>query len=245
MSDESVVIRWHGQACVTLVSPRGVTVLVDPFDESIGHRLPAVEPDVAVTTHNHYDHANVEGVAGRPTVLTGLTAEGAWAEVDHAVGDVRIHTVGTWHDEVRGAKRGFNALVVLEMGGLRLVHCGDLGHVLSPEQVAAVGRVDVLLIPAGGVYTLAPGEARQVVEQLAPRRMLVPIHYRTEPLTIQLQPVEAFLHGLPRARRPGTNEVRVPVAAPAGPSAEPNVVVLDWRPGGPADENSTKNAPAS
>jgi len=237
MSD-AVVIRWHGQACVTLVSPQGVTVLVDPFDESIGHRLPQVEPDVVVVTHDHYDHANVEGVAGSPTVLRGLDSDGRWADVDESVGDVRIRTVGTWHDEVRGAKRGRNSLVVLEMGGLRVVHAGDLGHVLTDDQVRAVGPVDVLLMPAGGVYTLSPTEAREVVRQLAPRRMVVPIHYQTEPLTIQLEPVEAFLQGLPQPRRPGTNEVRVPVDAPAGQGAGPEIVVLEWRPPGPAGKDS-------
>lgn len=237
MSD-AVVIRWHGQACVTLVSPQGVTVLVDPFDESIGHRLPRVEPDVVVVTHDHYDHANVEGVAGSPMVLRGLDSDGRWAEVDETVGDVRIRTVGTWHDEVRGAKRGRNSLVVLELGGLRVVHGGDLGHVLSEEQVRAVGPVDVLLMPAGGVYTVSPTEARQVVRQLRPRRMVVPIHFQTEPLTIQLEPVEAFLQGLPEARRPGTNEIRVPVEAPAGQAPEAEMVVLDWQPPGPAGKDS-------
>ena len=229
MSD-AIVIRWYGQACITFTSPQGTTVLVDPFDESIGHRLPEVEPDAVVVTHDHYDHANVDGVAGEPTVLRGLDSSGGWAEVDERVGDVRIRTVGTWHDEVRGAKRGWNALVVLEMGGLTLVHCGDLGHVLTEDQVRAVGPVDVLLIPAGGVYTLSPSEAREVVRQLAPRRMVVPIHFRTEPLTIDLEPVEAFLQGLPEPRRPGTNEVGVPVEAPGGRAAGPEIVVLDWRP---------------
>ena len=81
--------------------------------------------------------------------------------------------------------------------------------------------------------TPAPTEARQVVRQLAPRRMVVPIHFQTEPLTIQLEPVEAFLQGLAEPRRPGTNEVRVPVDAPAGQGAGPEIVVLEWRPGGP------------
>jgi len=228
MSDPEVVIRWHGQACTSFISPGGVTVLVDPFDESIGYTLPAVEPDVVVVTHNHYDHANTDGVRGSPKVLRGLTPQGEWAEVDETAGDVRIRTVGTWHDEVQGAKRGRNALVVLEMGGVRLVHCGDLGHVLTDEQVRAVGPVDVLLIPAGGVYTLEPAEARQVVAQLGPRRLVVPIHFQTEPLTIHLEPVERFLEGFPSAERLDTNEVRVPVE-PAEETAGPRVVVLDWR----------------
>jgi L-ascorbate metabolism protein UlaG (beta-lactamase superfamily) len=237
MSD-AVIVRWHGQACATFVSPAGTTVLVDPFDESIGHRLPEVEPDAVVVTHNHYDHANVDGVAGSPVVLRGLDEAGEWADVDETVGDVRIRTVGTWHDEVRGAKRGRNSVVVMDLGGLNVVHAGDLGHVLSDAQVRAVGPVDVLLLPVGGVYTVSPAEAREVVRQLAPRRMVVPIHFQTEPLTLRLEPVEAFLQGLPEPRRTGTNEVFVPLKAPEGQGGGPDVVVLDWRPGAGTREDS-------
>ncbi|KPJ72781.1 MAG: hypothetical protein AMS14_07155 [Planctomycetes bacterium DG_20] len=232
MPSDCVTIRWYGQACVTITSPGGVTVMVDPFDESIGHRLPQVRPDVVVTTHDHYDHANVEGVPGSPRVLRGLTAVGAWAAVDATVGDVRIRTVGTWHDEVRGGKRGLNNLVLVDTGGMRIVHCGDLGHVLADDQVRAVGEVDVLLIPAGGVYTLPPSEARAVIRQLAPRRAVVPMHFQTEPLTLRLEPVEGLLRGLPAATRLATNELRLPAGPVERTPGGPRIVVLGWKSAG-------------
>jgi len=231
MPSDSVAIRWYGQACVTITSPAGVTVMVDPFDESIGHRLPDVEPDVVVVTHDHYDHANVEGVPGTPRVLRGLTADGAWAAIDETVGDVRIRTIGTWHDDVCGGKRGLNNLVLLDTGGMRIVHCGDLGHVLADDQVAAVGEVDVLLMPAGGVYTLPPNEARTVIGQLAPPRAVIPMHFQTEPLTLRLEPVETLLRGLPAATRLGTNELRLPVASAEPAPDGPEIVVLEWKRG--------------
>ena len=233
MSSDHVVIRWHGQACVTIISPSGTRLVVDPFDESIGHRLPEAEADVVVTTHDHYDHANVAGVRGRPKVLSGLTRDARWAALDQTVGDMRLRTVGTWHDEVRGAKRGLNSVVIVETGGLRVVHCGDLGHILTDEQARAIGPVDVLLIPVGGVYTVGAHEARAVVRQLAPRRAVIPIHFQTDPLTIHLESVEPFLAGMPGVRRAEGNELRVPVAPPEGrtptgqaPAIE--TVVLAW-----------------
>jgi L-ascorbate metabolism protein UlaG (beta-lactamase superfamily) len=224
MDDPSVTIRWHGQACVTVVSPGGSVILVDPFEESIGYTLPDVEPDAVVTTHNHYDHANVEGVRGEPTVLRGLRPDGDWADVDETVGDVRIRTVGTYHDEMRGAKRGRNAVVCLDAGGLSVVHCGDLGHVLSEAQREAVGPVDVLLVPVGGVYTVDAAEARKVVGQLEPARAVLPMHYATESLTIRLQPVDLFLKGWRHVQRSATNEVAF--APEAEPPDEPEVIVL-------------------
>ena len=228
MPSDHVVIRWHGQSCVTIVSPSGTRLVVDPFDESIGHRLPEAEADVVVTTHDHYDHANVAGVRGRPKVLSSLTRDGRWAALDQTVGDMRLRTVGTWHDEVRGAKRGLNNVVIVETGGLSIVHCGDLGHVLTDEQARAIGPVDVLFIPVGGVYTVGAREARAVVRQLAPRRAVIPIHFRTEPLTIRLEPVESFLAGLTGVRRLTGNELRVPLAPPAGQAPPAETVVLAW-----------------
>ena len=54
---------------------------------------------------------------------------------------------------------------------------GDLGHPLSPEQAAAIGPLDALLIPVGGYYTIGAAEAKAVCSALRPRCVL-PMHYR-------------------------------------------------------------------
>ena len=229
MADQGVTLRWHGQSCITIVSPNETTVLIDPFEESIGYRLPDVEPDVVITTHRHYDHANVKGVRGNPRVLHGIGPDGAWVAIDETVGDVRLRTVGAYHDEVRGAKRGLVSIVIVETGGLHIVHCGDLGHILTPDQVCAIGTVDVLLVPVGGVYTVAAAEAREVVRQLAPHRAIIPIHYQTEPLTIKLDPLAPFLKGWRRVRPVESNEVRFEPGPVSPDPNRPEVIALHWR----------------
>ena len=64
-----------------------------------------------------------------------------------------------------------------EADGLRVLHMGDLGHMLSPEQLAALGRVDVLLIPVGGFYTIDARQAAELAKKIAPA-VTVPMHYR-------------------------------------------------------------------
>jgi len=71
-------------------------------------------------------------------------------------------------------------------------HLGDLGHVLTTEQVEELGNVDVLLLPVGGVSTINAPMAVEVVRQLEPR-VVVPMHYKTEALTWELEPAERFL----------------------------------------------------
>jgi len=229
MGRDEVIIRWYGQACLSVHSPGGVTVLVDPFDESIGLRLPSVAPDVVVTTHNHYDHANVAGLRGRPKVLRGLKDDGTWNRLQETVGDVEVRAVGTYHDELRGAKRGHNAMIILDIQGFRVVHAGDLGHTLADDQVRAAGPVDVLAVPVGGIYTVGATDARRVVQQLAPGRAVIPIHFRVEGLSLRLEPVDAFLAGFARVRRLKENEARFPLAAPAPSAGGPEVLVLHWR----------------
>src|SRR6202020_2547691 len=83
--------------------------------------------------------------------------------------DVKIRNVQTFHDDSNGMKRGKNGVWIIEADGLKIVHMGDLGHQLSDAQIKAIGEVDVLLIPVGGVYTINGIDAQKVVEQLKPR----------------------------------------------------------------------------
>jgi Beta-lactamase superfamily domain/DinB superfamily len=84
-------------------------------------------------------------------------------------------------------------MLLIEVDGVRIVHCGGLGQrALTTVQLSKMGRVDVLLIPVGGKETLDGREAAHVVQQLKPR-LVVPIHYRTPALKIELEPVEPFV----------------------------------------------------
>ena len=67
-----------------------------------------------------------------------------------------------------------------------------LGHTLSSDDVAALGKVDVLLIPVGGFYTIGPKEAVEVMKALSPA-VTIPMHYKTESLGFPIKPVEDFL----------------------------------------------------
>lgn len=198
-------LRWLGHSTVLLTSSGGTKVLMDPIPKGYGYDGPPLASvDVVTITHEHPDHTNVGLAEGSPEVLRGLSG-GDWARIDEQIKDVNIRSVGTCHDGEDGVKRGKNAVFVFQTDGVRIAHLGDLGHVLSPEQAAAIGPVDVLLVPVGGFYTIDPLEATQVVEQLHPR-VVIPIHFKTE----HLRPdwpggsVDGFLSGK-KVQRPGTS----------------------------------------
>lgn len=207
-------IRFYGHAMFGLTAG-GTTIVIDPFNDDVGYPRPDVEPDAVVTSHEHSDHGSVELIRGRPRVLRGLADEGrTWAALDARVGPVHITGVPTYHDTEQGRARGKNAVAVIEVEGLRIAHLGDLGHVLTPQQVSAIGQVDVLMIPVGGHFTIGPAQADQVIAQLKPR-VVIPMHYKTAVNdSWPIRRLDDFLQGKADVKRVGATVTITHAALP-------------------------------
>lgn len=176
-----MTITWLGHACFLLESG-GYRLLLDPYREVPGLPDTEAEADAVFCSHGHFDHAHTQHVA--------LSGRGA--------GPFSVQEIPSFHDEVRGAKRGENIIRRFTAEGLTVVHLGDLGHQLSPRQLAAVGRADVLLLPIGGTYTLDGREAKAVVDAIAPR-VVIPMHYRRGSVGFDvLETLEDFLPLFPQ-----------------------------------------------
>lgn len=92
-------------------------------------------------------------------------------------------------------------------GGVSVVHLGDLGHALPAEHLAAIGPVDGVLVPVGGVYTVDAQGAKAACDAIGPK-WIVPMHYHHAPYGLpNIAGVEDFLalwpaeqvHSLPGA----------------------------------------------
>jgi L-ascorbate metabolism protein UlaG (beta-lactamase superfamily) len=176
-------LKWFGHSCFLLTSDSGIRVLTDPYNEMVG-KLPAIEAEIVTVSHQHGDHNNVKAVKGPSTVVD---------KPGTFYGDgVEVSGIETAHDESGGSKRGKNIVFKISMDGIGFCHCGDLGHLLTPEQVKAVGKVDVLMVPVGGLYTIDADMAAKVVAQLKPA-IVVPMHYNTGNGKLQIQGVEPFV----------------------------------------------------
>ena len=182
-------LTWYGQSCFLLETAAGTRVLMDPFGKGAGYPLPAnLRADVVTISHEHPDHNNVRMSTGTPHVIHGLTADKkGWARIEERFRDVSIRSVGVYHDDKRGAVRGLDTVFIFEVGGLRIAHLGDLGHTLDDDQLEAIGSVDVLLVPVGGATTIDAYQATRVIDQLHPRLMVVPMHYKTDALDLFLE----------------------------------------------------------
>lgn len=222
-------ISWLGQSCFVLETSAGTRVVMDPIPKGIGYELPVgLKADAVTISHEHADHNNVGLLANKPKILRGLTADKkGWTKIDEKVKEVAIHSVGVYHDGNRGAERGLNTVFLFEVGGMRLAHLGDLGHELTDDQLSAIGSVDVLLVPVGGTFTLDAREATRVVDQLHPRLMVIPMHYKTDAVNIkELAGVDAFLAGKPNVRREASNTIPL-TQLKSRPGTE--IVVLNYK----------------
>jgi L-ascorbate metabolism protein UlaG (beta-lactamase superfamily) len=249
-----VAVRWWGQAMVSIETYWNLQIVIDPFGEQVGYKDPHVSADLVLITHEHFDHNNARLVGGEPIVVHALDSEGkvvpgrqvldrlpnkdkpTWSDADadanRSTHKVAVTTIPAWHDEQQGRQRGATAMFAIDVDGVRIVHCGDLGQAkLTDEQLAAIGRVDVLLIPAGGVYTIDTAGAVGIVEQVRPR-YVIPIHYKTPALKINLEGIEPFI-AVVRNRfelvRAKGNTLAVSAANPEA-GASTRVVVLDYEP---------------
>ena len=203
-ADPAVKLTWYGQSAFRVDSPGGAVAILDPVPDKLGYSMPKAKADLVTVSHEHFDHIAVDKATGGPKVLRGLKPGGrGWNSIDETVSDIRVTAVGTWHDADKGKQRGLNSVFVLETGGLRIAHLGDLGHLLTESQLQAIGRVDVVLVPVGGHFTIDASEALKVVEQLKPRRVVIPMHFKTSRMTMKvpIATVEPFLAKAGKVRR--------------------------------------------
>ncbi len=134
-----VTIRWHGQSFFEIISSKGTRVVTDPHAiEAYGRTH--VLADLILISHLHNDHTQYGVIENwkEAKILWGLKAEGKkvdWNPIDERFRDVHVRSVPCYHDESKGMERGKNTIFVIEMDGLHLVHLGDLGHLLTPQQV--------------------------------------------------------------------------------------------------------------
>lgn len=193
-------ITWHGHSCFEIKN--AISLVIDPHDgKSIGIKPPVVRGDIVLVTHEHFDHNCVRIVKGDPAVVR--------EPGEHMVKGLRITGLPTFHDHESGSRRGRNIIYSFVFDGIRICHCGDLGHMLSREQIRAIGPVDVLFVPVGGTFTLDLAEVRELISVIEPS-IVVPMHYRWGSLSISVQTIEPFLEGIPEERVLGVgNEVEL------------------------------------
>jgi L-ascorbate metabolism protein UlaG (beta-lactamase superfamily) len=232
--EKKLALRWFGQSFFQLETSAGKRIVFDPHAIPDFGR-PIVKADIILCSHLHDDHTQLGSVedAKAARIFYGLEEPkkgrpADWKKVDEMVGKVRVRTVPLYHDAEEGLARGKNSAWVVEADGLTFCHLGDLGHELTAGQVKLIGKVDVLMVPVGGIYTLNGELAKKVVAQIKPRLYVIPMHYGV-PGYEDLLPADEFLDGQANVKKlTSTNELVIPADAKAD---APTIVLLGWKKG--------------
>ena len=161
---KKITVQWLGHSCFKLTFG-DYTVVIDPYEDgSVPGLLPIQASAIDVLcSHSHHDH-------GAKNVVKQLRMYAPRPQ---------IIQVKTFHDNECGVKRGENIVHVFDHEGLRIAHFGDLGHLLTAEQIQEIGTLDAALIPVGGFYTINAKTAKEVAKQTG-ARVVIPMHYKTK-----------------------------------------------------------------
>ncbi|MBE0446949.1 MAG: MBL fold metallo-hydrolase [Actinobacteria bacterium] len=212
---KSIKLSWLGHAMFLIEGSDGIKILTDPYSEKTGYSIPEVNADIVTVSHHHYDHDNVGRIDGSPEVI-----ESAGRFV---IGSIIIEGIPSYHDEVKGKKRGENIIFKFILDQLVIAHMGDYGQSITEEQLAMLKDIDILLIPVGGTYTIDSEQAAEIVQRIK-SKIVVPMHYKTKDCVIKVDTVEPFLRKMPVIKQ---KESSVRLSASEIPD-ETEVWVMDY-----------------
>jgi L-ascorbate metabolism protein UlaG (beta-lactamase superfamily) len=216
----AVLVEWLGHATFQITSSKGTRILTDPHG-AFDLPRPTLPQHIVTTSHQHGPHNSVHMAAGVPVVLHGLTAGGEnWQKISTTIRDVSVYVVPAFHDKSSGMQRGKNAIFVFRVDDICIAHLGDLGHLLTPDQLKMLGKIDILLVPvAGGMYTVTGSEAREVTKQINPK-ISIPMHFWWEGA------VQEYTRGMPRVKSLNDPVLKISKSELPQPT---EIVVLPWK----------------
>ncbi|MGB9811618.1 MAG: MBL fold metallo-hydrolase, partial [Dictyoglomus turgidum] len=171
-------ITYYGHACVKVSFENNYSIIIDPF--SSDYPIPQTNADLIISTHEHEDHFNPNFLHKKVEILVGTKNDGKdWNPINKEVKNIKIWSIPVYHDNSKGSQRGKNSIVVIEGDGFKIVHMGDIGHLLSEKELVKLKNVDILFIPVGGFFTLDVKDVITTIREIKPK-IVIPIHYKTE-----------------------------------------------------------------
>ena len=172
---ETVSVNFYAVAQVEIITPTGRAIYIDVTTPSKLNKKPTPD-DVLLTTHTHADHIYkpfVEGFPGQQLYATGGKIE---------LPDVTITSIPSAHnegDEMK-AEGASNYIYLIETGGLRIAHFGDIGQdVLTVEQLAALGEIDLAITQLSNSYSYMNSSNQKglnLMKQVKPH-LILPTHF--------------------------------------------------------------------
>lgn len=206
-------LTWFGQSCFLIETNESKKILTDPFDATLGYRPYKGAVDIVTISHHHFDHDCTQNLPDNTIILdkTGT----------YKYENIEITGFLSYHDKLKGAARGKNTIFIIKIDNLKICHLGDLGYILSEDEINSLGNIDVLLIPVGGNFTIDGNEAAELCKKIN-SKIVIPMHYKTPLTSLPIDGVDKFILNMKNGEKlhesklvieehlSGTNKVIIP-----------------------------------
>ena len=192
LNPDQVRITFAGHSTFLIESPQLVRIATDYND----YVRPPVVPDIITMNHAHDTHYTDRPDPAIKYVLRGWgPSPDQPARYDLQVKDVRVRNVPTnirnWGG---GTERNGNSIFIFEIANMCIAHLGHLHHRLTKDHLDELGRIDVLMVPIDGSYTMGQPLMVDVIKQIQPK-LVLPMHYwgrsQVERFQGLMQPLDA------------------------------------------------------
>ncbi|MGB2583685.1 MAG: MBL fold metallo-hydrolase [Dehalococcoidia bacterium] len=208
-------IVWLGHSCFR-IRGKEATIVTDPFDKTLGYPVKKPTASIVTVSHQHPQHSYLGGVTGNPRVIS--------RPGEYEIANVFINGIATFHDAEMGEQRGKNTVYLIQIEEVSICHLGDLGHVPTAEQIEQMSDADILMVPVGGGATIGATAAVETISLLQPK-LVIPMHFKTEVVKMELAPLEPFLKEM--GVKEFVSQPKLSVTKSSLP-IETSVVVLDY-----------------
>ncbi len=173
--DFSVGITYVGHSSFLIETPAGLRIVTDFNGFNGADRMPQL-----VTMNNAHDSHYTEFLDESVVhALRGWDPGGGIAEHNLSFMDAVIWNIPTNVREFGSTRLNGNSIFIYEISDLCIAHLGHLHHRLTKDDLTALGRIDVLMVPVDGSFTLAQPLMKEVVDQIQPR-IVLPMHIFSE-----------------------------------------------------------------
>lgn len=173
----SVRINYVSHATFLIQTTRGLNIATD-FTGFLGNTT--LIPDVVTMNHAHETHWTANPDPAIPHVLPGWGPFGEGIDHHIELGDVLVRNVSTdIRSQISGVEENGNSIFIFEVEGLCIGHLGHLHHEPNEQQYAAIGRLDVVMVPVDGGFTLPRAAMVRIVERLK-SSIVIPMHWFSE-----------------------------------------------------------------
>ena len=184
-------ISWYGQSCFKLqykINDEDVVVIIDPYSEELGNKLPSFSADLLLQAYNCGDEDSMKSVSFKDSQNSFvINSPGEYEAKNVFVQAINLRTKADAEEDY-----SLKNLFKIEAEGISVGHLGNMSDNLTSDQLDLLENVDILFIPVGGNEVISAAKAVKIINQIEPK-IVIPMYYKLDKLNSDFDTIGGFL----------------------------------------------------